>query len=30
EQKITSTKDVSIDKVDIKAYDVLIEERMVI
>ncbi|MCK4828439.1 IS21 family transposase, partial [bacterium] len=29
-QKITSAKDVSIDKVDIKAYDVLIEERMVI
>lgn len=30
EQKITSAKDVCIDKVDIKAYDALIEERMVV
>ncbi len=30
EQKITLTKDVCIDKVDIKAYDALIEERMVV
>jgi len=30
EQKITSAKDVCIDEVDIKAYDALIEERMVV
>jgi len=30
EQNITSTKDVCIDKVDIKAYDALIEGRMVV